>query len=214
MTTSVFKTIGYAILGVYLLKEWIKLEKKYTSDLPFLIGIGILFLIPGTIIDQLVMVNLIGPSIIYNIRYALDLICTQLIFGAMLSVWMASKVKLRYIIIILASIISIIVLLLIPTNVILLDIASAIITLPAIISLIITFLFTYYTKRLTNVNGLLIALAAITIFIGNIIRPILKITAVSPIMPYGLSWITNLTIIFGWVLMFFGVKHKPTHLSI
>jgi len=209
IVTALLKTSCYALIGAYLLKEWMKLEKKYTSDIPFLMGVGIMFLIPGTIIDQLVMLGFIGPGIMYNVRYALDLICTQLILGAMLSVWMASRVKLRYIIIIVASIISTIVFLILPSDVILLDLASAIITLPCVLSLIITFMFTYYTRRLTNVHGLLISLAAIIVLIGNFIRPLLKSTAVSPIMPYGLSWITNLTIIAGWIVMYFGLKLKP-----
>ncbi|MHA1268202.1 MAG: hypothetical protein ACTSPY_00325 [Candidatus Helarchaeota archaeon] len=211
--TALLKTLCYSLIGIYLLKEWINLEKKYTSDLPFLMGIGILFLIPGTLIDQMVMLNIIGPSLIYNLRYALDLISIQLIFGAMLSVWIASKIKLRYTITISGSVVSLIVFLLIPTDVILLDIASAIISLPCIISLIITFLFTYYTKRLTNVHGLLIAFAAITVLISNVIRPLLKSIAISPLMPYGLAWVTNLIAITGWIFMYFGLKLKPGYVN-
>ncbi|MHA1269534.1 MAG: hypothetical protein ACTSPY_07070 [Candidatus Helarchaeota archaeon] len=211
--TASLKIFCYAIIGIYLLREWIKLEKKYTSDLPFLLGIAILFLIPGGIIDIIVMTYSLGPSLLYNIRYALDLIGSQLILGAMLSVWMATRVRLRYIIVISASVIFTVIFLLIPSEVILLDIASAVITLPTLISLIVTFTFTYFTKRLTNVHGLLISIAALTVIIGSIIRPLLKITAVSPLMPYGLSWITNLTVICGWVMMYFGLKLKPGYIN-
>ncbi len=211
LLTASLKIFCYLIIGIYLLKEWIKLEKKYTSDLPFLMGISVLFLIPGTIIDINVIIFSIEPCFIYNIRYSLDLIAIQLILGAMLSIWMSSKVKIRYTIVITASVLFITVLMLLPSDVIYLDIAAAIITLPTLISMIITFMFTYFTKRLRNVNGLLISIAAIVIIIGSIIRPFLKTIAISPIMPYGLSWFTNLTLIIGWFLMYFGLKLRPSY---
>ncbi|MHA1229263.1 MAG: hypothetical protein ACTSRP_08665 [Candidatus Helarchaeota archaeon] len=211
LLTASLKIFCYLIIGIYLLKEWIKLEKKYTSDLPFLMGISVLFLIPGTIIDINVIIFSIEPCFIYNIRYSLDLIAIQLILGAMLSIWMSSKVKIRYTIVISASVLFITVLMLLPSDVIYLDIAAAIITLPTLISMIITFMFTYFTKRLRNVNGLLISIAAIVIIIGSIIRPFLKTIAISPIMPYGLSWFTNLTLIIGWFLMYFGLKLRPSY---
>ena len=211
LLTASLKIFCYLIIGIYLLKEWIKLEKKYTSDLPFLMGISVLFLIPGTIIDINVIIFSIEPCFIYDIRYSLDLIAIQLILGAMLSIWMSSKVKIRYTIVISASVLFITVLMLLPSDVIYLDIAAAIITLPTLISMIITFMFTYFTKRLRNVNGLLISIAAIVIIIGSIIRPFLKTIAISPIMPYGLSWFTNLTLIIGWFLMYFGLKLRPSY---
>ncbi|MHA1311236.1 MAG: hypothetical protein ACTSQO_09930 [Candidatus Helarchaeota archaeon] len=211
--TAFFKILCYSIIGIYLLKQWIRLEKKYASDLPFLMGIAVLFLIPGTIIDIIVMTNSIGPCLLYNFRYSLDLIGSQLIFGAILSVWMSGKVKLRYSIVISTSILFTIIFLLMPTDILLLDITSAMITLPTLLSLIITFMFTYFTKRLTNVHGLLISIATLTVIAASIIRPFLKITAVSPIMPYGLSWITNLILISGWLIMYYGLISKPGYIN-
>ena len=79
--------------------------------------------------------------------------------------------------------------------------------------MIITFLFTYYTKRLTNVHGLLIALAAIVVLVSQVVRPMLKGVAVSIIMPSGLAWAANLIAVLGWIILYFGFKLKPSYVK-
>ena len=209
------KIVCFALIGIYLLAQWVKLEKKYTSDIPFLFGVGLLLLIPGVIIDILFSLSIVGYGLIINIRYALDLVCMLLFLGSLLSVWMASRVKLRYIVITIMTVVSVTFMMFIPCvdSTSGLDTFHAIISLPSIIIVIITFLFTYLTKRLTNVHGLLISIAAIIVLISQVARPLLKPLAVSEITPLGLAWVANLIGIAGWIVLYFGFKYKPSFLE-
>ncbi|MBD3228136.1 MAG: hypothetical protein GF329_08100 [Candidatus Lokiarchaeota archaeon] len=209
LTTTIMKAIVFIIIGVYLLNQWLKLEKKYTSDIPFLFGVGVLFLVPGTIIDSLVIANLIGISYIINIRYAFDVVCVILFLGSLLSVWIAEKVKLRYFTIITLASVPTIFFLMMPTNLIYLDTLNSLVSLPGIIIVIVTFLFTYFTKRLTNVHGLLISISAIVVLISQVMRPFLKTIILTPFMEFGLAWLANLIAVVGWIICYFGFRLKP-----
>ncbi|TFF88082.1 MAG: hypothetical protein EU549_03675 [Promethearchaeota archaeon] len=213
LTTTIMKAAVFIIIGLYLLNQWMKLEKKYTSDIPFLFGVGILFLVPGTIIDSLVIANLLEFGFLLNIRYALDIICITLFLGSLLSVWIAEKIKLRYSIIITLISISTIIFLLSPTNIVYLDTLNSLVSLPAIIIVIITFLFTYFTKRLTNVHGLLISISAIIVLISQVARPFLKTILLTSFMTFGLAWLANLIAVVGWIICYFGFRLKPGYVS-
>ncbi|TFF98803.1 MAG: hypothetical protein EU547_00560 [Promethearchaeota archaeon] len=215
LIVAFLKIACFASVGLYLLLQWVKLEKKYTSDIPFLMGIALIFFIPGMIIDILYTLEIVGLGLIFNIRYILDMISMILFFGSLLSVWMSSRVKLRYIIITSLTVIFAIIYLLVPAyeSLLLLDTVHIFVSLPTILIVIITFLFTYYTKRLTNVHGLLIALAAIVVLVSQIARPVLKGVAVSIIMPSGLAWAANLIAVLGWIILFLGFKLKPAYIE-
>ncbi|MBD3230783.1 MAG: hypothetical protein GF329_21575 [Candidatus Lokiarchaeota archaeon] len=211
LTTTIMKAIVFIIIGVYLLNQWMKLEKKYTSDIPFLFGVGILFLVPGTIIDSLVIGNLIGIGYIINIRYAFDIVCVTLFLGSLLSVWIAERIKLRYFIIVSLASIPTVIFLLMPTNLIYLDTLNSLVSLPAIIIVIVTFLFTYFTKRLTNVHGLLISISAIVVMVSQVMRPFLKTIVPVSFMTFGLAWLANLIAVVGWIICYFGFRLKPSY---
>lgn len=221
LTISIIaREIVLIFLGFFLLNKWVKAEKRFYSDLPFLMALTTFILIVAKAYD-LYLYNLFGdydfeiyiatdPILIWyaKIRWLVILANTVPMVGLLLSIWMADYDK-KYLYLTLIIFISswTIYIVVVPTFGLIKDI-HVFLLLPIILLSIITYLFLYKYKRLPEIHSLLISIAWIAYLISSILRPFLM-TIGEP--PWGLVWVSELMDLIIWCIMTLGFVIKPNY---
>ncbi len=221
LTISIIaREIVLIFLGFFLLNKWLKAEKRFYSDLPFLMALTTFILIVAKAYD-LYLYNLFGdydfeiyiatdPILIWyaKIRWLVILANTVPMVGLLLSIWMADYDK-KYLYLTLIIFISswTIYIVVVPTFGLIKDI-HVFLLLPIILLSIITYLFLYKYKRLPEIHSLLISIAWIAYLISSILRPFLM-TIGEP--PWGLVWVSELMDLIIWCIMTLGFVIKPNY---
>ncbi len=223
LTISIIaREIVLIFLGFFLLNKWFKAEKRFYSDLPFLMALTTFILIVAKAYD-LYLYNLFGnydfeiyiatdPILIWyaKIRWRLILANTVPMVGLLLSIWMADYDK-KYLYLTLIIFISswTIYIFVVPTFGLIKDI-HVFLLLPIILLSIITYLFLYKYKRLPEIHSLIISIAWIAYLISSILRPFLM-TIGEP--PWGFVWVSELMDLIIWCIMTLGFVIKPNYLK-
>jgi len=223
LTISIIaREIVLIFLGFFLLNKWLKSEKRFFTDLPFLMALTTFILIVAKAYD-LYLYNLFGdynfeifiatdPILIWyaKIRWLLILANTVPMVGLLLSIWMADYDK-KYLYLTLIIFISswTIYIVVVPTFGLIKDI-HVFLLLPIILLSIITYLFLYKYKRLPEIHSLIISIAWIAYLISSILRPFLM-TIGEP--PWGLVWVSELMDLIIWCIMTLGFVIKPNYLN-
>lgn len=223
LTISIIaREIVLIFLGFFLLKKWLKSEKRFFTDLPFLMALTTFILIVAKAYD-LYLYNLFGaynfeiyiatdPILIWyaKIRWLLILANTVPMVGLLLSIWMADYDK-KYLYLTLIIFISswTIYIVVVPTFGLIKDI-HIFLLLPIILLSIITYLFLYKYKRLPEIHSLIISIAWIAYLVSSILRPFLM-TIGEP--PWGLVWVSELMDLIIWCIMTLGFVIKPNYLN-
>jgi len=214
------REIVLVFLGFFLLNKWLKSEKHFFTDLPFLMALTTFILIVAKAYD-LYLFNLFGgydfeiyiaidPILIWyaKIRWLLILANTVPMVGLLLSIWMADYDK-KYLYLTLIIFISswTIYIVVVPTFGLIKDI-HVFLLLPIIILSIVTYLFLYKYKRLPEIHSLIISIAWIAYLISSILRPFLM-TIGEP--PWGLVWVSEIMDLIIWCIMTLGFVIKPQY---
>lgn len=221
LTISIIaREIVLIFLGFFLLNKWLKSEKRFFTDLPFLMALTTFILIVAKAYD-LYLYNLFGdynfeiyiatdPILIWyaKIRWLVILANTVPMVGLLLSIWMADYDK-KYLYLTLIIFISswTIYIVVVPTFGLIKDI-HVFLLLPIILLSIITYLFLYKYKRLPEIHSLIISIAWIAYLISSILRPFLM-TIGEP--PWGLVWVSELMDLIIWCIMTLGFVIKPNY---
>lgn len=221
LTISIIaREIVLIFLGFFLLNKWLKSEKRFFTDLPFLMALTTFILIVAKAYD-LYLYNLFGdynfeiyiatdPVLIWyaKIRWLVILANTVPMVGLLLSIWMADYDK-KYLYLTLIIFISswTIYIVVVPTFGLIKDI-HVFLLLPIILLSIITYLFLYKYKRLPEIHSLIISIAWIAYLISSILRPFLM-TIGEP--PWGLVWVSELMDLIIWCIMTLGFVIKPNY---
>ncbi len=218
--TIIAREIVLIGLGSFLLFKWFKAEKRFITDLPFLMALTTFILVVAKAYD-LYLYNFFGdydfslyftedPNIIWygKIRWLIMMVNTVPLVGLLLSIWMADYKK-KYFYLILITFISFwtIYIVLVPSFEYLKNV-NAFLLLPVLILSIITFLFLYRNKRLPHVHSLIIAIAWIAYLISSILRPFF-LTIGEP--PWGIAWISEILDLIIWSIATLGFVIKPKY---
>lgn len=168
LLTGMFLKEGlYVSLGYVLLRQWIKSEKRYYSDLPFLLGLAFSLMAVFSSFDVLWVLYIVpyetfANQILIVIQYAMMTVVIVILFISMMNIWFEKKPKLRKTVISVWSVV-------IPLGFFIgiflnYEIIMALIAffaLPTFLLLGVTFLFAYSQKRLGNIHPLYVGIGAL-----------------------------------------------------
>ena len=218
------REILYPIGAFILIRQWLNAKARYYTDLPFLFGLAMLIMCIYTPIEiicvgfyPLVTIDSSLGKIVYLIILNLTALVLGINFVILLVIWFPKHKKgtlgstigwisFTEIAIILSAFV----------NVALMDILLIAISLPMYIIFVITFLFSYYHKRLPNIHPLLIGLGMSIIIISHIIHSILGQVGIRLGGIYtDATWPAMIIWLVGFVVMFLGfIRKAPYYNSI
>lgn len=221
--TIIIREIVLLILGLFLFYKWIKSEKRFYTDLPFLMALTTFILVLAKAYD-LYLFNLFGdyefelyftadPVLIWfaKARWLLMLANTVPMVGLLLSIWLADYDK-NYLYLLLLVFISFwtIYIAIVPTFELIKNI-HVFLLLPIIILSIMTYLFLYKHKRLPEVHSLIISIAWVAYLISSFLRTFF-LTIGDP--PWGIVWVSEIFDLIIWAVMTLGFIIKPRYSNI
>ena len=170
------KEFIYCLLAATLLIQWKNSEKRYYTDIPFLLGVTFICqAIQHSFDISYVLFPTYYGSLLANILILIQFIMIStvmiLLFITMLNIWFENKPKIKM----LGSIIYAIIVPLGFTIIILVDYSlvammMSILGIPTFLALGITFIFAYRQKRLSNINPLLIGIGSIMAMTGYLLH--------------------------------------------
>ena len=218
--TIIIRMIVLVILGSFLIYKWLKSEKRFFTDFPFLMALSTFILVIAKAYD-LYLYNFFGdsdfdlyftvdPILIWyaKVRWLIMMINTIPMIALLLSIWMADYEK-KYYYLILIVFISFwtIYFVIAPTFEYIKNI-HLILLLPVIILSIVTYLFLYKYRRLPEIHSLIIAIAWIAYLISSLLRPLFY-TIGEP--PWGIIWVSEIMDLIIWSVMAMGFIIKPNY---
>jgi hypothetical protein len=200
------RVVVFLLCGLVLLKSWVVSKKRYFSDLPFVLALMFLTLFVAKCIDFYILVNFTSSSTsaeylaVLSIRYVIMAINTIEILFAVLIVWNRSRVLVNLGII--AGYSAVWTLWLLSAKDFSSLSRSLYLVAPVLILLVATFTFTYFQKRLTSkFNSLHVTIGTVIYVVSQIIRPALANMGGGD---WGLSWISEIIDLVGWLFIFRG----------
>jgi len=214
------RLVIYPIGAFILLRQWKNAKVRYYTDLPFLFALTMLIMCIYTPIE-LYYVSLY-PTVsietdIGRIAYLVVLNLTTVVLGMnfiiLLTIWFPKNKKgvltsfigwicLTELAIILSAFI----------NVALMDVLLIIISLPMYIIFVITFFFSYYHKRLPNINPLLIAIGMTIILSSHFIHSVLGQMGIRLAGVYtDATWPAMIIWLVGFIIMILGFTKKAPY---
>ena len=197
------KVVIQLTLGGLLLVPWLKAKRKYFSDLPFLLGIVLLGVGFGELFDVLMDSNILVETVeMYRLRLCVLLVGLEAMIYAISIIWFRKRKNARMLFRVVYPVAYIVGIFWFNTIESVLQFVSLMI-ISAIIPLILTFAIAWRLQRLPSVHGLLVALGATIIAIGQLIEPVLRI--------YNALALAELIDIFGWTTVFASVRIRPDY---
>ncbi len=198
---EIFKVFVMTFIGCILLAKWIRGEKRFYTDMPFLFGIAMLFAAAGESAEVLMDLGLLPTElIIFKIRTTI--VAFTLIFWliATVLIWFSERPRLGYLIVIGYIIILLSVIWLAPEiNLVRLWVMPFLFAL--FIVFVITFILAWYWKRLPDVHGLVMAIGVIIAMFGQALK-----VSFSTI---GLTWVSEIIDLVGLSILALGLLIKP-----
>lgn len=217
----IVREIVLILLGSYLMLRWLKAEKRFFTDFPFLMAVTTFILFVAKLYD-LYLFNYFGdldlnayfiddPNILWlaKARWLLMLANVVPMISLLLSIWLADYDK-KY----LYAIISVYVgfwtiyFIVVPSFDLIRNV-HYILLMPLIFLSILTYFFLYKNKRVPEIHSLILAIAWILYLISSIIRPTILISIGDP--PWGMSWVGEILDIINWIIMTLGFVIKPKY---
>ena len=192
--------------GVLLFKSWMKSNKKYLSDFPFVFSLMFFTLAFAKAFDAYIAISFVPQDTTETFfrwiqaRYAIMAVNTLEMLAIVLIIWFRSRKKTTFSIFSAYAMAWLLVLMLTTTY----DAISKSVSymvVPVLIALIATFVFTYRNKRLVNkFNSLYVAIGTIIYAGSQFIRPLL----LSSGQGWGYTWLGELIDLLGWLIIFWG----------
>jgi hypothetical protein len=209
---AVLRIILHAACGVLLVKNWLQGKKRFYSDFPFVLSLVFFTLAAAKAFD-------LGIFMVYTpadtsvaflgwirLRYVVMALNTIEMLAILLIIWFRARRGWSTSIFTVYSAAWGLMLLFAPTYE---AISRSLLyfAVPVIISLILTFLFTYRQKRLVNkFNSLTVAIGTIIYAISQSIRaPLMSIGPGT----WGLVWVSEIIDLAAWTIIFWGF-FKPS----
>jgi hypothetical protein len=204
--------------GGYLFYRWTNAPRRYFSDIPFLMGVSFTALAASKIFDIYLYstfldsdVEAMNPSdpaaVLAYARWLVMLAVISPLLYASLNIWLAGRSRLRAVIV-GANAIGFVLLILGQQSYAGLNALTPFMVFPPAVLTVVTFLFTYWKKRLPNVYGLLVGVGWIGYIISSIIRPTLIL--IGP-PPWGLVVVSELIDMVLWLVIFLGFVLRPKY---
>jgi hypothetical protein len=213
-------------MTIFFFHKWFHQEKRYFTDLTFLIGLFYYFLVIGKSFDIVWILtsnwNYEWISIaLLKIRFIIILITMLPILYLGLGILLYS-LSFRYdkltedfrkrirLYLVLAYIGFGALFSLLSTSVFTISYIYPFVVLPTLVGITYIFIFAHRNQRLAQVNGLIIGIAFIWYAITSSLRPIL--TSIGP-MKFGLWWLAEILDLGAFIVMFIGYLTKPSYIK-
>ncbi len=212
------KEAVYVALASVLFYQWKESEKRYISDIPFLLGLAFIGQSVQHVFDILWVTGLvpyatIASQIMIFVQFIIISTVLILLFITMLDIWFENKPKIRNIGILLYC--SIVIGLF--TIIILIDYELVVITMfllgiPTFALLAITFIFAYHQQRLSNIHPLFVGMGAVVAMSSYFVHAICsKIGTIYVDIYTSFSFIGVLVEIIGYSLFLYGFLKKAPY---
>lgn len=214
------REITYLTGAFILIRQWLKAKARYYSDLPFLFSLTMLIMCIYTPIETIFVAFYPLISVetsIGRIAYLIDLNLITLVLGIifvmLLVIWFPAHKRGTFgSIIVWISFTELAILLSAFIDVKLMDMLLPLISLPTYITFIITFFFSYYQKRLSNVQPLLIGLGMLIVLISQIFHSFLAQIGTRFAGIYtDATWPIMISWLIGFIIMFLGFTKKAPY---
>jgi hypothetical protein len=197
------KAVVEISIGLLLLRGWIKTVPRFTSDLPFIMGICTLFTGTGEGIDALFDSEVIPYTLeLFKIRYVAMGLAGGFFLFALTNIWLRQRQILNRAIPLVFGVGWI-------TAILIADSRVQIYTfsVPFLVGIFIPFVTTfamcYLYKRLPEVHSLLIVGGMVAIMIGQSTKAFM--------MGLGLAWISEVMDLLGYVVVYLSFNIKPPY---
>lgn len=217
----IFRVIVMAGLGIFLWSKWIRSDKRFISDLTFLMGLTCLILVAGKLYDLYLYnyfgtTNLVtedpGEILLAKFRWILMVANITPLVSILSKIWLEGYAKERvsifqYVIpggIAGAFIIAIMLI----TEFDQLQIMTPLIVFPMALLSFITFAFLYKNKRLPSVHSLIACIGWLAYLISSFVRPVL--TGMGE-PPWGLAWVAEIIDMIVWGIIAIAFIIKPNY---
>lgn len=212
VTICMFLTnIGIFALTFYvLIKKWYQASHRYISDLPFILALTYLLLIADRM-DSILGLSGIMPitqlSQLINILEFVVIFALNLII--MLTIWIPKRTRIRFALMIALIglwIVMISIFLTMPETIHLVIFFSS---LPMLLLMAITWYFSYFQKRLSIINPLLVGIGTTGVLVATLLKAVFGIIGI----PIGyvftdLHWIALTIDIVSYSIMLLGFSRK------
>ncbi|MHA1265722.1 MAG: hypothetical protein ACTSRS_10870 [Candidatus Helarchaeota archaeon] len=202
------------IISFYVLfRKWYSANRRYYTDLPFILAIGYIFLIADRL-DSVLGLSGIMPITLASqtINFISFEMIVTIIIIVMLMIWIPEKIKVRIgIIVCWIALMSIMAIIFIwnPQEI---HALLFLMSVPMFALLVVTWFFSYFTKRLSVINPLLVGIGFTGFLIATILRAYFSVIG----EPLGyvftnLHWIAILIDIISFLIILRGFTEEMNY---
>ena len=217
-TNSLYLTVRaiFLITIVVLVRKWLQASPRYYSDLPFILAVSFVFLTYDRIDSVLGLTGILPITVasqLINLFGFLVIICLNLLI--MLVIWMPERKRLRATFIIAWFSLWIVLISIFMGTIGSPDTLHSILAmmgLPIILLLTITWFFCYFQKRLSNIHPLIVGIGFAIYLISMFVRIYVSLAGA----PIGyvftdLHWIPGILDVIGWSIVLVGFSREATY---